>query len=232
MTADILVGELHQLAVHLRQYFHPQGNPPEMAEWLFTVDDERELDADSTAGESSLFSGLLNTNPEPSLAEAIANIPALQTMASLLRSIHSQIIVSYPTSRLAHLFRKLLKLPWVSHVVRSSVACYESHRIHRYGYTFHPIPSSAIDDILNAGIELAAQKIAIDANTHKMFPKGIPDNPDIRDLAIRLNSDKGSGKSQNQTAREFTGETLGSDTKAKRLLASLRMLKARGRYNP
>lgn len=72
---------------------------------------------------------------------------------------------------------------------------------------------------------------ANEKNGSKFFPGGVPDDSNLVDLAVRLDAAKGNGKTQLEVAREFTGETLGNDTKAKRLLARLRMMKTRGKFN-
>lgn len=71
----------------------------------------------------------------------------------------------------------------------------------------------------------------VSANRLKLFPKGIPENSDIQDLVVRLDTEKGSGKSKNRIAREFTGEDRGHDPKARSLLAQIRRLKRDGRVN-
>jgi hypothetical protein len=69
---------------------------------------------------------------------------------------------------------------------------------------------------------------AVRANTQKLFPKGMPSNPDVCDLVVRLQTEQGNGKSMNQIAREFTGEPAGQDRKAKSLLAQIRRMKGQG----
>ena len=70
-----------------------------------------------------------------------------------------------------------------------------------------------------------------EANTRKLFPNGAPNDTDIVDLVIKLDSAKGTQKTMSQVAREFTGETIGNDKKAKQLLARIRMMKSRGNLN-
>jgi hypothetical protein len=67
------------------------------------------------------------------------------------------------------------------------------------------------------------------ANTCRLFSGPVPENPDIRDLVVRLDSERNSGKSNNEIARAFTGETIGNDRKAQSLLAQIRYLKKNGR---
>lgn len=69
------------------------------------------------------------------------------------------------------------------------------------------------------------------ADNPRLFPGGAPDNPDIRDLVAKLDADKGGKKSQNGIAREFTGESVGRDKKARSLLRQVRRLKAAGKVN-
>jgi hypothetical protein len=69
----------------------------------------------------------------------------------------------------------------------------------------------------------------VDANTRKLFPKGIPDNQDVVDLVVRLNTEMGPGRSMNQIAREFTGETAQNDAKALSLLSQIRRMIRKGR---
>ena len=66
------------------------------------------------------------------------------------------------------------------------------------------------------------------ANNPKLFPGGTPPNQDITDLAVKLQTERDSGKSMNQIAREFTN---GDEAKAKRLLAHIRTLRRRGKIN-
>lgn len=68
-------------------------------------------------------------------------------------------------------------------------------------------------------------------NIAKLFPHGIPNDSDIVDLVVRLDSAKGTDATQLETARAFTKEAKGSDPKAKKLLARIRMLKTRGKLN-
>lgn len=49
------------------------------------------------------------------------------------------------------------------------------------------------------------------ASATKLFPTGIPNNPDIVDLSVRLNSLKDSGRSMNSIASDFT---CGDEAKA------------------
>jgi hypothetical protein len=65
-------------------------------------------------------------------------------------------------------------------------------------------------------------------NVQKLFPKGVPEDSNIVDLVVRLNTAKGSGKSQSEVARELTGESIGNDVLAKKLLANIRTMRNRG----
>jgi hypothetical protein len=71
------------------------------------------------------------------------------------------------------------------------------------------------------------------ANHSALFPKGVPNDPDIVDLVVRLNAEKeeptANQRSYNEIARELTGETLHSDLKAQRLLARVRKLRKQGK---
>jgi hypothetical protein len=69
----------------------------------------------------------------------------------------------------------------------------------------------------------------VDANTRKLFPKGLPDNQDVVDLVVRLNTEMGPGRSMNQIAREFTGEMAKNDAKALSLLSQIRRMIRKGR---
>jgi hypothetical protein len=69
------------------------------------------------------------------------------------------------------------------------------------------------------------------ANMQKLFPRGIPKNTDIVDLAVRINAEKGSGKAQNAIARELTGEMPKKCPKAKSLLSQIRRLAREKRLN-
>jgi hypothetical protein len=66
------------------------------------------------------------------------------------------------------------------------------------------------------------------ANSSKLFPGGVPVNADIVDLVVRLDAAKGSSKSQNEIAREFTGESPDNDARAQSLLSQIRRLKRKG----
>jgi hypothetical protein len=75
-------------------------------------------------------------------------------------------------------------------------------------------------------------KMPSSAETHqRLFPKGIPENADIRDLVLQINEQRGNGKSLGRIARELTGEDRRKDKKAKSLLAQVRRLKREGRVN-
>jgi hypothetical protein len=67
------------------------------------------------------------------------------------------------------------------------------------------------------------------ANTARLFPGGVPENPDIVDLVVRLDAAKGGNKSQNTIAREFTNESPSNDQRAQSLLSQIRRLKREGR---
>jgi len=69
------------------------------------------------------------------------------------------------------------------------------------------------------------------ANNRKLFPKGVPNNPDIVDLVLRLDSQRNSGKSMNQIAREFTEKSEGNEKRAQSLLAQIRRMRRDGRLN-
>ncbi len=69
------------------------------------------------------------------------------------------------------------------------------------------------------------------ANNRKLFPKGLPSNPNLVDLVLRLDSQRDSGKSKVQIACEFTEETTGNDRRARSLLAQIRRLIREGRLN-
>lgn len=80
---------------------------------------------------------------------------------------------------------------------------------------------------------LAAQKAAVaqtdqaGASARKIFPKGVPEDSDIRDLALLIDTAKGGSKSLNKIALEFTS---GDKIRARSLLAILNRLKREGRY--
>lgn len=68
-------------------------------------------------------------------------------------------------------------------------------------------------------------------NIRKLFPNGVPNDSDIVDLVVRLDSARGGKLSMSAIARKYTGEQLGSDPKAKKLLARIRMMQTRGNLN-
>jgi hypothetical protein len=69
------------------------------------------------------------------------------------------------------------------------------------------------------------------ADRSPLFPRGIPHNHDIQDLATKIDSEKESGKSMNEIARAFTGEPKGNDRKARSLLRQIRRMKHDGKIN-
>ncbi len=79
--------------------------------------------------------------------------------------------------------------------------------------------------------EMSDVPAVVRANNRKLFPKGLPQNPNLIDLVLRLNSQRDSGKSKSQIAREFTKETAGNDRRAQSLLAQIRRLIREGRLN-
>lgn len=68
-------------------------------------------------------------------------------------------------------------------------------------------------------------------NKSRLFPGGVPDDADVVDLVVRLDAAKGTGEKQLDTARNFTGESIGNDKQARLLLANIRMMKKRGKLN-
>ncbi|GEM_PF-2388835 len=92
---------------------------------------------------------------------------------------------------------------------------------------------------LKAELLLAGRRLQLEggansansANTSRLFPGGLPRNLDVRDLVCKLDAEKQPGKSDNDIAREFTGETKGHDKKAKSLLSQIRRLKREGKVN-
>ena len=66
------------------------------------------------------------------------------------------------------------------------------------------------------------------ASAEKLFPKGIPDDPDVVDLGVRLNAAKGTLQSDNKVAQEYTEGDIG---RANSLLSILRRLRRQGRFN-
>lgn len=66
------------------------------------------------------------------------------------------------------------------------------------------------------------------ANTTKLFPQGIPDNPNIVDLVVRLDAGAGGKKSQQQIAMEMTD---GNKKLADSLLSQIRRLRREGKVN-
>jgi hypothetical protein len=94
---------------------------------------------------------------------------------------------------------------------------------------FEPVHDK-IDDIRKAPIETRQkQQDEKLASAMKLFPQGVPENPDIRDLVLQLNTKKDSGRGFSRIAREFTGEKRGNDKRARSLLAQIRRLRRQGR---
>jgi len=73
------------------------------------------------------------------------------------------------------------------------------------------------------------------ANTKQLFPKGIPSDTNTFDVAVRLREERAKPEGERRTdidiAREYTRETAGSDSKAKKILANIRTRKNRGQVN-
>jgi hypothetical protein len=74
-----------------------------------------------------------------------------------------------------------------------------------------------------------ASPSANSANTSKLFPGGVPRNPDLVDLTARIDAEnrkpENERRSNNEIARELTHETKGNDKKAKSLLSQVRRMK-------
>lgn len=101
---------------------------------------------------------------------------------------------------------------------------------------FHNLGAQERVAFVELAIELAGAKPVdskrIDPNEQKIFPNGPPGDPDVRDLALRINSAKGTDRSKSEIASEITKESIGEDPKAQRLLNLLRAMKQRGTYCP
>lgn len=82
-----------------------------------------------------------------------------------------------------------------------------------------------------ASSQCPAEKSDRRATTARLFPGGIPNNRDILDLVVRLDAERSSGKSANQIAREFTGESDDDDRRAQSLLAGIRRMRREGRIS-
>lgn len=236
MPSD-LAGAALQLIAVLRRYFRPSGSPPEMPKWMFSVDVERKIDR-GIRGESALFSALVSQPSEPQLREAIEKIPQLREIATAIRCVEALTRKEPPQSRFGFLFKSLLAAKWIGFSCSSTI--HDSPDIrpeggedqdNYFGYSFRPIDEGFFDQLREACEEIAIGDHASDANIQKLFPNGVPGDPDIRDLAVRLNAAKGTGKHQAEIAREVTKETVGDDPKAKALLARIRMFKNRGKLN-
>ena len=65
----------------------------------------------------------------------------------------------------------------------------------------------------------------------RLFPQGPPEDSDIVDLVLRLDSGRGGELTMNEIARKFTGESAGNDSKAMKLLARIRKMKLKGLIN-
>ena len=94
---------------------------------------------------------------------------------------------------------------------------------------------AAVETIYEAEEKKAAKPSANSANTSKLFSGKVPKDPDLVDLAVKLDAEAGKLKddrrSWNEIAREFTGETKDAFPKAKRLLSALRRMKRNSRVN-
>ncbi len=76
--------------------------------------------------------------------------------------------------------------------------------------------------------KIAKAQRANSANIPKLFPRGEPANPQVRELAIRLQNQLGPGRTMIGIARELTDESPGDDSQAKSLLSELRRQRKRG----
>lgn len=75
--------------------------------------------------------------------------------------------------------------------------------------------------------ETEVQTDDVRANALKLFPGGMPENQDIIDLVVKLNTEKDSGKSMNAIALEFAGEKK----KAQSLLSQIRRMRRDGKVD-
>jgi len=97
------------------------------------------------------------------------------------------------------------------------------------GYSLEQATSMHLNEV--ARILSSTASSSEQANIERIFPDGVPNDSQIVGLAVRLDSARGTGKTQIDVAREFTEEMKGSEPEAKRLLARIRMLKCRGKLN-
>jgi hypothetical protein len=141
-VATQLTGAVKQLAVVLRRYFVPVGNPPEMPSWRYrhksvshqhspetysgdelTVENRLAMSIShhalaqvftmSESGRVLYFSSLMEDQLHPLTEEAIAAIPPLAQVAALLKDVKDGIeSCDYPPQRLSYLFEKLCKEQW------------------------------------------------------------------------------------------------------------------------
>ena len=67
------------------------------------------------------------------------------------------------------------------------------------------------------------------ADNFKLFPEGIPDDPCVVGLVVRLNAEKGKGKSEAQITREYAAENDLDRKSQDTLKRTIRRLKQEGR---
>jgi hypothetical protein len=91
------------------------------------------------------------------------------------------------------------------------------------GYRILQVVNTAV-----ASVQPTAADSAPRANDWKIFPKGLIGDQNLADLAIKINTEKGT-KSLNAIARDFFGETKARDPQAQSALAQLRRLRREGR---
>lgn len=76
-----------------------------------------------------------------------------------------------------------------------------------------------------------SQSRADSADTSRLFPGGVPKNPDVCQLVCELDAGRGSGKSNIAIAREFTAKMRDPERKAQSLLREVRRLVKAGKVN-
>ena len=67
------------------------------------------------------------------------------------------------------------------------------------------------------------------AHRKKLFPRGLPDDPDLVDAIVWLDSERGGGEKDMQILRRFTSESLKSCPKARSLQGRIRKARQSGR---
>lgn len=154
MSAEVS-GAVERLIYLLEKHFSPVGNPPQMPNWSFEVDQRRD-DPAGYLGDRGAFGSLIEVEPTEAIREAIEKIPPLAEVADALRNLCAMIETNGDRSEWHHLrdaFLRLTKADWVTNLGNSS-----SHGdtvVHRFGYVFAVVDRQLLAELRDAARNLA-----------------------------------------------------------------------------